>query len=252
MRRTSSSHRWIPLGNLYVAWVGKSSNPALRQTYVSVASAASGWRQWSSPVRVSSAPSMVSVFPWIKAGGAGRADVVWYGSNTTADPSTKAGQAWDVYMGQVVYPTKKGVPVGSPSVNQVKVTPHPMHYEDICLAGSDCIQSQGNRNLADFFVVTIDRTGAAEIVYDDTSNGLVQPGFTPTGQQVDHAGAPLVTVARQNSGMGLYGYAVSGPSNSPVGGISDASGDARYPVIGGTNVAGMDIVRSSLNLSPDG
>jgi len=51
--------------------------------------------------------------------------------------------------------------------------------------------------------------------------------------------------------MGLYGSAVSGPSNAPVAGISDPSGDAKFPVIGGTNVPGMDIVRSSLNLSPD-
>jgi hypothetical protein len=237
--------------NLYVAWAGKSSNPALRQTYVSVASAASGWRQWTSPVRVSSAPSMVSVFPWIKAGGPGRADVVWYGSNTTADPSTKAGQAWDVYMAQVVYPTKKGAPVGSPSVNQVKVTPHPMHYEDICLAGSDCIKSQGNRNLADFFVVTIDRTGAAEIVYDDTSNGLVR--FTPANQQlVDHSGAGVVTVARQSGGPGLFGTSVSGPSNAPMTSMTDASGDARYPVLGGAPQAGFDLTGSSVRLTSHG
>jgi hypothetical protein len=50
-------------------------------------------------------------------------------------------------------------------------------------------------------VITIDHTGAAEIVYDDTSNGLVQPGFTPDNQQlVDHAGAGVITVARQSSG----------------------------------------------------
>jgi hypothetical protein len=34
-----------------------------------------------------------------------------------------------------------------------------------------------------------------------------------------------------------------------VSGISDASGDARYPVIGGMNVSGMDIVSSKLSLS---
>jgi len=66
-----------------------------------------------------------------------------------------------------------------------------MHYNDICLAGSGCIASQGNRNLADFFAVTIDHTGAAEIVYDDTSNGLAQPGFTPTATR------PWTTLARE-------------------------------------------------------
>jgi hypothetical protein len=138
-------------------------------------------------------------------------------------------------------------------VTQVKVTPHPMHYNDVCLAGTGCISQRGNRNLADFFAVTIDQSGAAAIVYDDTSNGLVQPGFTPDSiELVDHSGAPLVTVARQSSGTGLYGKPVSGPSNAPVSGIGDASGDALYPVIGGTNVPGMDIAGTSMKLSSRG
>src|SRR5207253_499413 len=142
----------------------------------------------------------------------------------------------------------------SPSL---KVTPHPMHYDDVCLQGSSCILSQGNRNLADFFEVNIDRTGAAEIVYDDTSNRLAQPGFTPGIHQVgvndvqfvDHKGAGVITIARQSSGMGLFGAPVSGPTNTPVGGLRDPVGDALYPVIGGTNQRGMDIRSSQLHLS---
>jgi len=240
--------------NVYVAWVGKSGDPTKRQAYVSVASAASGWTNWTT-TRVSSAPSLVSIFPWVKAGGAGHADVVWYGSNLSADPSDQLGQAWDVYMSQVVYPVDgSGAVTGAlPSVSQVKVTPHPMHYNDICLAGTGCIAQQGNRNLADFFAVTIDRTGAAEIVYDDTSNGLVQPGFTPDNLELlDHSGAGVVTVARQSAGPGVYGGSVSGPSKAPVTGISDPAGDARYPVVGGTTVSGMDVLGSQLSLSKDG
>src|SRR5438874_6207855 len=247
--------------NLHVVWAVDPANndPAQRQVYVSAASAASGWRQWTKPMRVSDASTgtgdAVNVFPWIKAGGAGRADAVWYGSNKNVDPSSQNGQAWNVFMAQVVYQTDStGAITGkAPSVALVKVTPHPMHYNDVCLQGTGCIESQGNRNLADFFVVNIDRSGAAEIVYDDTSNGLVQPGFTPTGNQtVDHAGAGLVTVARQSSGLGLFGSPVSGPSNAPVSALSDAAGDALYPVIGGTNVPGLDIAGSTIGLSRDG
>src|SRR5438128_5043259 len=117
-------------------------------------------------------------------------------------------------MSQVLYPieSKGAVSSAAQSVTLVKVSPHPMHYNDICLAGSGCIAQQGNRNLADFFAVTIDQTGAAEIVYDDTSNGLVQQGFTPANQQlVDHAGAGVITIARQSSGPGLFGTNVSRP-----------------------------------------
>jgi hypothetical protein len=247
--------------NLFVVWAlsPSSGTPSQRQVFVSAASAASGWTHWTTPVQVSDGSTAtgdaVNVFPWIKAGGPGRADAVWYGSNKNTDPSSQTNQSWNVFMSQVVFPTySSGAITGAaPSRTLVKVTPHPMHYGGICLLGTGCITQQGNRNLADFFSITIDQSGAAEIVYDDTSNGLVQPGFTPNNQQLaDHAGAPLVSVARQSSGMGLYGTAVSGPSNAPVAGISDAAGDALYPVIGGTNVPGMDIVGSSLNLSPDG
>jgi len=247
--------------NLFVVWAisPNSGSPGQRQVFVSVASAASGWTNWTMPVQVSdgktSTGDAVNVFPWIKAGGPGRADAVWYGSDKNVDPSSQNGQAWNVFMSQVVFPTNSqtgAITGGAPSITLVKVTPHPMHYNDICLAGTDCIQQQGNRNLADFFSITIDHTGAAEIVYDDTSNGLIQPGFNAAPQLVDHAGAPVATVARQSSGMGLYGSLVSGPSNAPVSGISDTAGDALYHVIGGTNIPGMDIVSSRLNLSTDG
>src|SRR5260370_22573166 len=110
-------------------------------------------------------------------------------------------------MNQVIFPTDAtgAVTGAAPTTTLVKVTPHPMHYNDICLQGSACITTQGNRNLADFFVVTIDQTGAAEIVYDDTSNGLSHPGFTPgflvlnNGLQVqfvDHKGAVMVKIDR--------------------------------------------------------
>ena len=204
--------------NLYVAWALDTGAPSGRQVYISASSATSGWRTWTKPVQVSDGSTgtgdAVNVFPWIKAGGPGRADAVWYGSNMNVDPSSQSGQAWNVFMNQVVFPVdKSGAITGqAPSTTLVKVSPHPMHYNDICLQGTGCINSQGNRNLADFFTVTIDKSGAAEIVYDDTSNGLAQPGFTPTGNQtVDHAGAAVVTIARQSSGPGLYGTTVQLP-----------------------------------------
>lgn len=242
--------------NLFVVYDVSGSKPSQDQVYVSASSAASGWRTWTKPVRVSNASTStgdaVNVFPWIKAGGPGRADAVWYGSNKSVDPSSQSGQAWNVFMNQLRFPVNSsgGITGAAPTTSLVRVSPHPAHYNDICLEGSGCITSQGNRNLADFFTVTIDRAGAAEVLYDDTSNGLVQPGFTPSGNQtVDHAGAAVVTLARQSSGPGLFGKSVSGPSNAPVGGIGDPSGDARYPVIGGTNVRGMDIVGASMALS---
>ena len=245
--------------NLEVVWAVSSTNPAQRQVFVSASSAASGWTSWTAPVQVSDGSTTTgdatNVFPWIKAGGPGRADAVWYGSNLQVDPSSHNNQSWNVFMSQVVFPTNgtTGAITGAaPSTAVVKVTPHPMHYDDVCLQGSGCIASQGNRNLADFFEVTIDRSGAAEIVYDDTSNKLVQAPNTCTVQVADHCGAGIITVARQSSGPGLFGANVMGPSNAPTSGLSHAGGQALFPVIGGTNQNGMDIRSSHLNLSPDG
>ena len=248
--------------NLFVVWclTSDKDHPSVRQVFVSAASAASGWKNWSTPVQVSDGSTTtgdaVNVFPWIKAGGPGRADVVWYGSDKNVDPSSHNNQSWNVFMSQVVYPTNSSGAVtgGTPTTTLVKVTPHPMHYDDICLMGTGCILSTGNRNLADFFVITIDRTGSAEIVYDDTSNLLIQrPGTCAAPPQVaDHCGAGVITIARQSGGPGLFGTNVSGTSNAPVGGLTDPSGDALFPVIGGSNTRGMDILGSSLRLSDNG
>jgi hypothetical protein len=246
--------------NLEVVWTVSPTNndPALRQTFVSAASAASGWKSWTTPVQVSDGSTATgdatNVFPWLKAGGPGRADAVWYGSDKQVDPSTQSNQSWNVFMSQVVFPTNSagGITGAAPSTQLVKVTPHPMHYDDICLLGTACLSKTGNRNLADFFVVTIDRSGAAEIVYDDTSNKLVQAPNPCAYQVADHCGAGVITVARQSTGQGLFGTSVSGPSNAVVGGLGDRAGDALYPVIGGVNVSGMDIRSSRLRFSADG
>ena len=188
--------------NLYVTWVGRSTTPSLRQVFVAASSPATGWTQWTTPVKVSDGLAgtgdAVNIFPWIKAGGVGMADAVWYGDSSNLDPSstpsgTGPGHVWNVFMNQLVFPTNPNgtINYAAPSTQLVKVTPHPMDYQDVCLSGTGCITSQGNRNLADFFSVTVDNTGAAEIVYDDMSNGLIQQPFA-TSNPADHAGAAPV------------------------------------------------------------
>jgi len=247
--------------NVYVEWVNRSTTPTQRQVFVSAAPANNAtavngcttncWNNWTTPVQVSDGSSAtgdaVNVFPWIKAGGPGMADAVWYGDQSTLNPSsTAAGHVWNVFMDQVVFPTNLStgsITGAAPSLNLVKVSPHPMDYLDVCLNGTGCAAANppGNRNLADFFEVNIDKTGAAEVVYDDMSNGLIQQP-QPSTTIADHAGAPVITVIRQNGGPGLLGSTVSGPSTAPITGLGDPAGDALSPVIGGTNLPGMDFV----------
>src|SRR5207253_5829051 len=85
--------------NLILVWCISSNTPSQRQVFVSAASAASGWTSWTTPVQVSDGSTgsgdAVNVFPWIKAGGPGRADAAWYGQDKNVDPRSQSGQAWN-------------------------------------------------------------------------------------------------------------------------------------------------------------
>ncbi len=258
--------------NLHITWAINGGNNLPRyQVFTSVASAATQWKIWATPVQLSQSPSNVNVFPWMVAGGPGRSDSVWYGDScptgTCVNPSSTAANShrWDVYMNQAVWPVDAtgAVTLAAPLLNFVKVTPHPMDYLDICLSGTGCITSQGNRNLADFFSITIDHNGAADVMYNDISNGMLQPGFTSTTSAADHPGAPVVTIAHQDSGPGLLGAQVPNvatpgtnvvglanePTSAPTTGMVDPAGDGKYPVIGGSNQPAYDFTANQLALS---
>src|SRR5207248_3399756 len=124
--------------NLFVEWnLGDSASnvpPTDRQVFVSAASAATGWASWTPKVQVSdgspSTGDAVNVFPWIKAGGPGRADAVWYGSDKAVDPSSQKNQAWNVIMNQLEFPTDTSGPLTGPPPTSalIKANPHPPHY----------------------------------------------------------------------------------------------------------------------------
>lgn len=232
-----------------------AESPAAWQIYYSYARAATDWTKWSKPVKLSQAPARTNVMPWAVAGAEGRLAVVWYATDDAAhDPEFEdVHQAWDVYLSMV-----SDAATATPSALQVKVTRHPMHYGTICFQGTGCIAQQGNRNLADFFAVTIDpRDGAVVIVYDDTSNELAQtiPGTdtqipTPVDGIVDHRGAPVVTLVKQNGGIGLLGKPIGGPS-ARAATVGGRLGDAVFdPLYGDEAIPEMDL-RESL-VSRDG
>jgi hypothetical protein len=228
--------------NLYLVYI-RSSGVGQYQTFYtwSPPGANDEWNAWAPPVQISSPPAMVNVFPWAQAGGPGILDVAWYGTRTTmaelgsSGPSARKGEAWDLFFNQVT-----AADSNAPVSHQVVASPHPIHYNDICLAGTGCITGQGNRNMADFFKVTIGRDGRARIVYNDTSNGLVQ-GVRDTA--ADHQGAALVSVVTQNTGLNAYtGRQLTAmETTAPVNGTADPTGDALFQPLGGTNVPSADI-----------
>jgi hypothetical protein len=206
------------------------------------ASAADGWKTWSPLKRINKPPAATNIMSWAAAGGPGRIDVAWYGNPKRVHPSDKAGQAWQVYMAQI-----DDANTDHPKIEQAQVSPHPAHYDDVCLLGTGCISELGNRNLADFMQVAIDRDGRARVVYNDTSNGLIQPNV-PT--QLDHAGGALVTVGTQSTGRNAWTGEPLAPleSTDPITAVTDPAGDALFKPIGGTNVPALDITGTALRV----
>ncbi len=236
--------------NLYVAWVTRGSVPQQDdpngwQIWYSYSTAGSGWKTWSTPVKLSQAPSNTNVMPWATAGTSGRLAVVWYGTEDAKDnPSTDdSHQPWNVYLATV---TKANSP--SPTITQAQVTRHPMHYGTICLEGLGCIAVKGNRNLADFFEVDHDpNDGSIVITYDDTSNELLQEFVGAGDGSGDHRGAPVVMAVRQTSGTGLFGTPITTPKPDKTILVDNTLNDATFdPVYSNTNIPQLDLTEETV------
>ena len=243
--------------NAYYIWVerpGGARAAGSWQVYYawSPAGADSQWNNWSAPIRVSAPPSATAIMPWAVAGGDGNLDIAWYGTDkaltnpeSDTDPLT-AASSWYLYMAQVQHATN---PL-TRTITQVRAVDHPMHHGSICLSGLGCITVQGNRNLADYFEITTDASGAAYIVYDNTANDLINQvpviGADAPEGVVDHKGAELVQVVRQVGGPSLNDGFINQPTDIGVSKITAPSGDALYDPVSGVNYPGLDIVGVSL------
>ena len=194
-------------GNVYEAYTDGS-------TYqIMFTRSLDGGQTWSAPVAINGAPAATTVMPWIVAGDAGRVDVVFYGSPSTANPTTNSGP-WSVYLAQDL--TAAGTPSFS-SWTQSVLSDRPNHTEPICLSGLGCTTNTGpggDRELGDFFKVALDSSGRAVVSFADGNNKL--------GQLVANgpAAAPSFTgVLRQATGPSLYTAvgnvpAIAMPTNS--------------------------------------
>ncbi|MEA2477911.1 MAG: hypothetical protein QOC87_2110 [Actinomycetota bacterium] len=231
----------------YITWVTRNTKTTSQdktawQIYYSYAKASTDWTKWSKPVQVSRPPAVTNAMPWITAGAKGRVAISYYGTDDGKDnPSTTdTHQAWNVYLANLT-----NADTSNPNEQQIKVSPHPMHYGTICFEGTGCITIQGNRNLADFFQVEmVPKTGAIEVVYNDTSNDItqsIQNGASVPDSAADHKGAPQVNLVIQNRGIGLLGKPVTGPATSGRS-IPDVAKDAVWdPLYGTTDVPSLDL-----------
>ncbi|HUS11719.1 MAG TPA: hypothetical protein VMZ30_14730, partial [Pyrinomonadaceae bacterium] len=200
------------VGNVYVAWVDTIDN----NVYYS-ASVDQG-ENWTPPLQVNGNDANSNVMPWLQAGAAGKIVVAWYGSPSNRDsdfmPSWYNNRQaatefkWYGYVSLIT-----GATSPTPTYAQQRFTDQPMHYGQICTGGIGCTSSNGDRTMADYFAVFLDRTdGAMRFVFNDTTS--------------QHHGAHLSEV-RQIAGPSATGVTVNRavPSNP----VSDPTGDAQSP-----------------------
>jgi hypothetical protein len=247
-------------GTVYAAW---SDQLHVQYTY-----SKDGGRTWSPARQVNRdnpsqtgtstltapTPGNADVFPWIAAGGAGRLDVVWYhGSGGAAGSQSKyrdpgdPNTAWTVAAAQVF-----GADSAKPTVTSYAdaVTPA-VHQGDICQNGINCDVLGGDRTLLDFFEVSIDAAGRANIAFASDAGS---PGSSSVGY------------VRQNTGLSVWdgakltGFAwslVTPPQGTSCPGpqILDFSGDApgslqTNPT--GGNIDGADITAAGWSAAAGG
>ncbi|HEV7678831.1 MAG TPA: sialidase family protein [Candidatus Dormibacteraeota bacterium] len=202
-------------GNMYILFsekIGAQSN-----THIMMGVLPRNATTFSKVVQVDKGGLLSNVFPWAIGGDPGMVDITWYGS-PAADNNDHAAQ-WSEMFTQSTNALS-----ANPTFVQSRISgPQSMHNADICLAGTLCLVTGGNRNLADFQGVAIDPCGYAQAVWDDDSTGTGTTMF-----------------ARQTSGSSIHPTACAATTSGGNG-----SGTPTTPTTGGSGSAPTGLVNTS-------
>jgi len=239
-------------GGLYAVWAQNrvdSTGAITGPGHIYYSYSADEGNHWTPEQQVdANGTTDVNLFAWVAAGDPGKIDVVWYGTTKASDVNTYDSGSqttdWFPYLSQSLNANGTNATFSTP----VRVSQHPNHNGGICTMGIGCTTG-GDRSLADFFQVDVNKAGGADVIFADTSNNS---NTSQSGNQ-----SALVDEARQISGPTLFGTTLSGTATTctAVTGTpcqADTTGDATYEANGliGANVPKLDITGSSLNISP--
>ncbi|HEU0130923.1 MAG TPA: sialidase family protein [Mycobacteriales bacterium] len=150
-----------PAGNLYVAF-SQRLEPSKR-TAVYMIRSTNGGESWSKPFLVNDPANGSNVMPSIAAPKVGVVDFAYYATKV-ADFDSRSGE-WAVEFTQTKNALSAHPKFAHSRVGQVA------HLQDICLAGTLCAVTGGDRNLSDYLGLTVDAKGLAQIVWTDDANG---------------------------------------------------------------------------------
>jgi hypothetical protein len=230
-------------GNLYATWADSST----QKTYLSTALASAPGNvahpgsTWSTPVDITAPGLNVTIFPDLVAGSPGRIGVAYYGTSAdaaTPDDVKPGAGGWFPVLAQSLNALCQwdSTPCAAPSFTQSHISQRINQDDNICTSGTACAATGGNRNLLDYFGITLDRDGHIGIVWSD--------GYNATKM-------PFVKVSRQASGPSLYAGKPDAALPIRGNGYPDAKGDARYPIAGlsfstASNQSKLDLLGTSV------
>jgi hypothetical protein len=162
-----------PAGNLYIAF-SERLEPSKR-TSVYMIRSTDGAKTWSKPFLVNDKANGSNVMPSIVAPRPGVVDFAYYATKEP-DFDSRLGE-WAVEFSQTTNALSARPSFVHSRVGVVA------HYRDICLAGTLCLVTNGNRNLSDFLGLTVDAKGLAQIVWTDDANGGSQTMYAEQTRQ---------------------------------------------------------------------
>jgi len=205
-----------------------------------------GWNPATAPAQITNPQGVnTAIMPWVAAGAAGIADVVFFGASggrgVQPNPQDDPNSVWNAYFAQTTD--------GGASFTVSKASDHVIHKGPLCIDGLNCNLSNPprDRTLLDFFQVSIDPTnGAADVTFGD-----------------DHAapGTAVVYFTRQcigtsaTTGAALVNDCVAPPlppslpqgTTCPGPQVVDFVSDApnNYPGGDGSNIDNLDVVNAA-------
>jgi hypothetical protein len=221
-------------GNIYAVWIDETDH----NVYYSFST--NQGQAWSNPQQINGNDANSNEFVWAVAGANGTLAVAWLGNSSHLDSDNMPSwynnrQAATAYKWFGYASLIRNAASATPVYAQAKFTDQPSHYGQICNLGLGCTVSGGDRTMADFLALYLDRDGAMRIVFNDTTT--------------QHHGAHVYE-ARQVAGPGAFGTTIN--RTVPTNPVSDPTGDAQSPhyspVGAGANLPQFDFTKVQLTM----
>ena len=158
-------------GNVHVVFTRSTGCTARTNAHVYLISSGDGGSTWTTPLQIDNGTGNNStVMPYINGGSPGVVNVTWYGSTMTSPDNTPSAPDksdwWNIYFAQVTNALQ-----ANPVIAQSMVAPA-VHNLPICSQGSACAGT--SRDLGEYYSMTTDADGNANIAYSDEANYCAQ------------------------------------------------------------------------------